>query len=44
MRLGVVYLDFSKAFDAVSRNILINKLRKSGIDDWTVRWIENWLN
>uniref|UniRef100_A0A8B9PU80 Reverse transcriptase domain-containing protein n=1 Tax=Apteryx owenii TaxID=8824 RepID=A0A8B9PU80_APTOW len=39
-----VYLDFSKAFDTVSHNILIDKLRKCGLDEWTVRWIENWLN
>ncbi|GAB0176045.1 mitochondrial enolase superfamily member 1 [Grus japonensis] len=40
----VVYLDFSKAFDTVSHNILIGKLRKCGLDEWTVRWMENWLN
>ncbi|GAB0209389.1 mitochondrial enolase superfamily member 1 [Grus japonensis] len=40
----VVYLIFSKAFDTVSHNILIGKLRKCGLDEWTVRWIENWLN
>ncbi|GAB0199220.1 mitochondrial enolase superfamily member 1 [Grus japonensis] len=39
-----VYLDFSKAFDTVSHKILIGKLRKCGLDEWTVRWIENWLN
>ncbi|PKU44429.1 rna-directed dna polymerase from mobile element jockey- hypothetical protein [Limosa lapponica baueri] len=38
---GVVYLDFSKAFDT---DILIGKLRKCGLDEWTVRWIENWLS
>jgi len=27
-----------------SRNILTGKLRKCGLDEWTVRWIENWLN
>jgi len=37
--VDVVYRDFSKAFDTVSRNTLIGKLRK-----WSVRWIENWLN
>jgi len=42
--VNVVYLDFSKAFDTVSHNILIGKLRKCGLDDWSVRWIENWLN
>ncbi|GAB0192436.1 mitochondrial enolase superfamily member 1 [Grus japonensis] len=39
-----VYLNFSKAFDTVFHNILIGKLRKCGLDEWTVRWIENWLN
>jgi len=38
-----VYRDFSKAFDTVSHNILIGKLRKCGLDEWTVRWLENWL-
>ena len=35
--MDVVYLDFSKAFDTISHNILITKLRKCGIDEWTVR-------
>jgi len=42
--VDVVYLDFSKAFDTVSHKILIGKLGKCGLDEWTVRWIENWLN
>ncbi|GAB0183305.1 mitochondrial enolase superfamily member 1 [Grus japonensis] len=42
--VDVVYLDFSKVFDTVSHNILIGKLRKYGLDEWRVRWIENWLN
>ena len=37
-------LNFSKAFDTVSHNILLGKLRKCGLDEWSVRWIENWLN
>jgi len=40
----VFHLDFSKAFDTVSHNILIGKLRKCGLDEWSVRWTENWLN
>ncbi|PKU42275.1 rna-directed dna polymerase from mobile element jockey-like [Limosa lapponica baueri] len=39
----VIYLDFNKAFDAVSHNILVRKLRKCGLDEGAVRWIENWL-
>jgi len=42
--VDVFYLDFSKAFDNVSHNILLGKLRKCGLDEWSVRWIENWLN
>jgi len=33
--------DFSKAFDTDSHDILLGKLR---LDEWSVRWIENWLN
>jgi len=39
--LDVVYLDFSKAFDTVSHNILLGKLRKYGLDEWSVGWIKN---
>ena len=42
--VDVVYLNFRKAFNTVSRNILLGKLRKCGLDEWSVRWIENWLN
>ena len=42
--VDVVYLDFSKAFDTVSHDILLGKLRKWGLYEWSVRWNENWLN
>ncbi|GAB0206062.1 mitochondrial enolase superfamily member 1 [Grus japonensis] len=42
--VDVVYLVFSKAFDTVAHNILVCKLRKCRLDEWTVRWVENWLN
>ena len=42
--MDVVYLNFSMAFDTVSHNILLGKLRKCRLDEQTVRWIENWLN
>jgi len=34
-------VDFSKAFDTVSNNILLRKLRKCRLDEWSVKWIEN---
>ncbi|KAF7245745.1 Rho GTPase-activating protein 21 [Varanus komodoensis] len=41
--VDVVYLDFSKAFDKVSHDILFEKLRSFGIHQSTVRWIRAWL-
>ena len=31
--VDVVYFDFSRAFDIVSRNILVGKLRKCGLSE-----------
>ncbi|TRZ25747.1 hypothetical protein HGM15179_001333 [Zosterops borbonicus] len=42
--VGIVYLDLSKAFDTISHNILVGKHMNCGLDEWTVGWIENWLN
>jgi len=42
--VDVVYLGLSKAFGTVSQNILLGKLRKCGLEEWSVRWLENWLN
>jgi len=39
--VDVVCLDLSKSFDTVCHNILLGKLRKCGLDEWSVRWIEN---
>ncbi|KAF1431540.1 hypothetical protein FQV24_0014484, partial [Spheniscus mendiculus] len=36
--VDVVYLDFSKAFDAISHSILLEKLAAHGLDRWTLRW------
>ena len=32
--VDAVYLDFSKAFDTVSHNILLGMLRKCGVENW----------
>ena len=41
--VDVVYLDFSKAFDTVSRSILLQKLADRGLDRYILRWVRNWL-
>ncbi|CAM5137442.1 unnamed protein product [Natator depressus] len=41
--VDVLFLDFSKAFDTVSHSILASNL-KYGLDEWTIRWIESWLD
>ncbi|CAM4717112.1 unnamed protein product [Lepidochelys kempii] len=42
--VDVLFLDFSKTFDTVSHSILVSKLKKYGLDEWMIRWIESWLH
>lgn len=41
--MSVALVEFSKAFDSVSHNILAGKIWKCELDEWTLRCIENWL-
>ena len=42
--VNVVYLDFSKAFDTVPHNILMEKLAAHGLDGYTLCWVKHWLD
>ena len=41
--MGVIYLDLSKAFDAVSHLYLLSKLPSYGINGNEFTWFENYL-
>ena len=42
--MDALYLDFQKAFDKVSHEKLVLKMKRMGLEDGIVRWIENWLS
>ena len=42
--VDAVYLDFQKAFDKVSHEKLVLKMKRLGLGDGIVRWIGNWLS
>ena len=40
---GVIFLDFSKAFDTVSLRILLSKISSIQLDKNIIRWVNNYL-
>jgi len=42
--VDVVYLDFSKAFDSVPHNILMEKLAAHSLDGRMLRWVKHCLD
>ncbi|KAK4828449.1 hypothetical protein QYF61_026674 [Mycteria americana] len=42
--VDVVFLDLSKAFDAVPHSILLDRFSSCGMSRYTVRWVKKWLN
>lgn len=42
-KVAVIFLDLQRAFETVSRTKLIEKLRKYGIKDTVIKWIEDYL-
>ena len=41
--IGLASLDLSKAFDSVSHNLLLNKLRKLGLNESSIDWCRSYL-
>lgn len=40
----IFHLHLSQTFNMVSHHILIDKLERYRLDEWTTRWIKNWLD
>ena len=44
MYTGMVLIDLQKAFDTVNHNILLNKLKAVGLDNFSVKWFKSYLD
>ncbi|CAM4525236.1 unnamed protein product [Caretta caretta] len=42
--VDVFFLDFSKAFDTIFNLLATILWEKYGLDEWTIKWIESWLD
>lgn len=42
--VGVVHLDFRKAFDIIFQSILLERMAAHGLERCTVCWVKNWLD
>lgn len=42
--VDVAYLDFSKASEAVSHSILLEKLAAHALDRYALCWVKSWLD
>src|SRR5882762_2035506 len=42
MVVSMIFLDFSKAFDTVSHEILLHKFTEIGISDLTLNWLKSY--
>src|SRR2546425_5806438 len=43
-QVGIIYLDFQKAFDKVPHGKLMRKIRDMKLDNNIVKWIAEWLD
>ena len=41
--VDALYLDFSRAFDSLNHNLLVEKLRKYGVPNVSLRWLSSYL-
>ena len=42
-QVDAVYIDFRAAFDSISHDILLSKLKKLGFLDWHITWLRSYL-
>ena len=43
-RFVAVFLDLSKAFDLINHNILLEKLKRIGLNDSSISWFRSYLS